>query len=129
MGGRISEAIANALSPPTAPSAATATVVGSVATGMVRWSGHVEAPVTGAYTFSTVTNNGVRLFLNGELLIDNWTAQGATTSTSADIPLEAGVRYPITMEYFGEAEAGPLRLQWAYPGQPRTVIPQSRLFP
>ena len=33
----------------------------------VRWSGQVKAPVTGAYTFTTTSDDGVRLYLNGQL--------------------------------------------------------------
>ena len=39
----------------------------------VRWSGQVLAPVTGTYTFTTTSDDGVRLYVNGQLLIDNWT--------------------------------------------------------
>ena len=38
----------------------------------VRWSGEVMAPVTGTYTFTTASDEGVRLYLDGQLLIDNW---------------------------------------------------------
>jgi hypothetical protein len=95
----------------------------------IRWTGQVLAPVTGTYTFSTVSNDGVRLYLNGQLIINNWTVHGTTTNTSAGIALQAGVRYAITMEYFENSGYGVSRLLWAYPGQAQTVIPQSRLFP
>ena len=42
----------------------------------VRWSGQVQAPVTGTYTFTTASDDGVRLYVNGQLLIDNWTDHG-----------------------------------------------------
>jgi len=95
----------------------------------IRWSGQVQAPVTGSYTFSTSSNDGVRLFVNGQLVIDNWTVHGTITNTSAGIVLEAGVRYPITMEYFEKSGWGVSRLFWTPPGQTMAVIPQARLFP
>ena len=95
----------------------------------VRWTGQVLAPVTGNYTFSTVSNDGVRLWVNGQLVINNWTVHGTTTNTSAAIALVAGVKYAITMEYFDNAGWGVAKLLWAYPGQAQTVIPQSRLYP
>src|SRR3546814_11286121 len=39
----------------------------------VRWEGFVEAPTTGNYTFWTQSDDGVRLWVNGNLVIDNWT--------------------------------------------------------
>src|SRR6185503_19810160 len=38
----------------------------------VRWSGQVEAPVAGAYTFYTRSDDGVRLWVDGQLLINHW---------------------------------------------------------
>lgn len=94
----------------------------------VRWTGSVQAPVTGSYRFTTVSDDGVRLRVNGQLLIDNWTAHSPTTNTSVAISLSAGVKYAITLEYFEKREAATIRLQWAYPGQALQVVPQSRLF-
>src|SRR3546814_1559722 len=37
----------------------------------VRWEGFVEAPTTGNYTFWTQSDDGVRLWVNGNLVIDN----------------------------------------------------------
>ena len=61
----------------------------------VRWSGQVMAPVTGTYTFTTTSDDGVRLYVNGQLLIDNWTDHGVTQN-SATAALTGGseVRHP-----------------------------------
>jgi hypothetical protein len=95
----------------------------------VRWTGQVEAPVTGNYTFSTVSDDGVRLWVNGQLVIDNWTLHKATTNNSAPVALVGGTKYSIRMEFFDAGGAAVARLLWAYPGQTQTFIPQLRLFP
>jgi hypothetical protein len=95
----------------------------------VRWTGQVLAPVTGNYTFSTVSDDGVRLWVNGQLVINNWTDHGPTTNTSAPIALTAGVKYAITMEFYERGEEAVAQLRWAYPGQTTQIIPQSQLFP
>jgi len=95
----------------------------------VRWTGQVQAPVAGNYTFSTVSDDGVRLWVNGLLVIDNWTNHGTTTNNSAPIALVAGTKYDIRMEFYEGTWDAVARLLWAYPGQAQTVIPQSRLFP
>ena len=59
----------------------------------VRWTGRVQAPVTGTYRFSTVSDDGIRLWVNGQQVINNWTDHASTTNTSAAISLTAGVKY------------------------------------
>src|SRR6185503_7622888 len=93
-----------------------------------RWTGRVEAPVTGTYRFSTVSDDGIRLWVNGQQVINNWTDHSSTTNTSAAIALTAGVRYTITLEYYEKTGSAVAKLQWTYPGQAIQVIPQSRLF-
>jgi hypothetical protein len=94
----------------------------------VRWTGRVQAPVSGSYRFTTVSDDGIRLWVNGQLLIDNWTSHAPTTNTSAAISLSAGVKYTITLEYYEKTGGATIRLQWSYTGQALQVIPQSRLF-
>jgi hypothetical protein len=94
----------------------------------VRWTGRVEAPVTGSYRFSTVSADGVRLYVNGQLVVNNWSDHSSTTNTSAAITLTAGLRYTIKLEYYDHTGSATARLQWSYPGQATQVIPQTRLF-
>jgi O-glycosyl hydrolase len=108
---------------------------GSPATGVtadnfsVRWTGQVEAPVSGAYTFATTSDDGVRLWVNGQQLVNNWTDHPPTTDSGPAITLTAGQKYSITMEYYERGGGAVARLLWSYPGQAQQAIPQSRLFP
>jgi len=88
-----------------------------------------SARVTGTHTFSTVSDDGVRLWVNGQLVINNWTDHTQTTNTSAPMALVAGTKYAVTMEFYERTGAGVARLLWAYPGQTQIVIPPSQLFP
>jgi len=99
----------------------------------VRWDGMVEAPQTGAYIFSTQSDDGVRLWINGALVIDNWTLHGPTWNDSALINLVAGQRYVVRMEMFERGGGAVARLYWRKPsdisaGTPRNVVPQQYLF-
>jgi hypothetical protein len=94
----------------------------------VRWTGRVQAPVTGTYRFSTVSDDGIRLWINGQQIINNWTDHASTTNTSAAISLTAGVKYTITLEYYEKTGSATAKLQWSYTGQALQIIPQSRLF-
>jgi hypothetical protein len=94
----------------------------------VRWTGLVQAPVTGNYRFSTISNDGIRLWINGQQVVNNWTDHGTTTNTSANVALTAGVKYTLTLEFYDHTGDATARLQWLYPGQATQIIPASRLF-
>ncbi|WP_461052724.1 PA14 domain-containing protein [Spirosoma arcticum] len=95
----------------------------------VRWTGQVEAPVSGNYVFSTVSDDGVRLWVNGVQVINNWTDHGNATDTSVPIALTAGQKYDIRMEYYENNGGAVAQLMWAYPGVGTQTIPQTRLYP
>jgi hypothetical protein len=95
----------------------------------VRWSGTILAPATGTYRLQTVSDDGVRLWVNGVQRINNWTAHAATTNTSGNVNLVAGVRYPITLEYYEASGQAEIRLRWLTPGNGSyVVVPANQLF-
>ena len=86
------------------------------------------APVTGTYTFTTASDEGVRLYVNGQLLIDNWTDH-TLTHNSGTVALTAGQRYDIRMDFYERSSLATARLSWAYPGQSTQIVPQWVLYP
>lgn len=95
----------------------------------IRWSGKVEAPVTGTYTFVTRSDDGVRLWVNQKLIINNWSEHGADWDQSVPVTLTAGQKYDIQLEYFENKGNALIQLYWSYPNQAEQVIPQIRLYP
>ena len=93
-----------------------------------RWTGTVEAPVTGTYTFTTKSDDGVRLSVNGATVISDWTDH-APTVDSGTVSLTAGQKVPITMDYYQNGGGAVAKLSWSYPGTAQQVIPQTRLYP
>ena len=94
----------------------------------VRWTGQVQPLFSETYTFYTTSDDGVRLWVNGVQLINNWTSH-APTEDSGTITLNAGTRYSIQMDYFENGGGAVAALSWSSPSQPREIIPASRLFP
>jgi hypothetical protein len=94
----------------------------------VRWTGEVEAPASGTYTFTTASDDGVRLWINGQLLVNNWTDHGATEN-SGSISLTAGQRAAVRMEYYEQGGDTVAQLFWTGPGIARQIVPQGRLYP
>jgi len=97
----------------------------------VRWTGKVQAPATGSYRFRTVSNDGVRLWVNGTQVINSWVDRSTTaTKTSAAISLTAGQQYSITMEFYDATGAAVARLKWLKPGTSTyATVPKASLYP
>ena len=96
----------------------------------VRWTGKVTASKTGDYKFETVSDDGVRLWVNNSKIIDNWTKHSVTTNTSNKVSLVAGKSYPIKVEYFDAGGGAVIRLRWKPPGSSSaTTIPEANLLP
>jgi len=93
----------------------------------VRWTGEVEIPSTGIYTFHTQTDDGVRLWVNDVLVLENWTDHGSTPD-SGDINLEGGQRYPIKLEWYENGGGAVCQLSWEGPKIARQIIPSSYLW-
>ena len=65
----------------------------------VRWTGYFVPPREDNYRFITSADDGVRLFIDGQLLIDDWRRHGETINT-AFVHLDAGKSHKIQLEYF-----------------------------
>ena len=94
----------------------------------VRWTGQVLPQYSEVYTFYTVSDDGIRLWVNGIKLIDNWTNQSATEK-SATIPLAAGQKYDILIEYYENTGNAVTKLLWSSPSTPKAIVPKSQLYP
>ncbi|MBL7146426.1 MAG: carbohydrate binding domain-containing protein [Phycisphaerae bacterium] len=92
-----------------------------------RWSGELEVDITDTYTFSITANNGYRLWLDGELIIDFWDNPTTDTLESEPIELVGGELYSIQMEYFEGADTATAQLFWESIKRPRQIIPSGAL--
>jgi glucose/arabinose dehydrogenase/sugar lactone lactonase YvrE len=94
----------------------------------VRWTGQVEPRFSETYTFHTVSDDGVRLWVGGRLIIDHWRSC-SLTENHGTIALSAGQRYPIRLEYFEDRGSAAVTLSWSSPSEARQVVPQTQLYP
>jgi len=104
-----------------------AAVAGGLIDGVsARWTANLEAPFTETFSLITSTDDGVRLWLDGRLVIDNWTDHG-TTDDVAQVKLIAGQIYSIRMEWYENGGGAVARLFWQSPTLARQIIPQGWL--
>lgn len=92
----------------------------------VRWTGYVEPEFSETYTFFVNADDGVRLWVNDQLLIDHWEIGSGEWSGSID--LTANVRYRIRLEYFDSVDNAFVELSWSSLSVFKSIIPQSRLY-
>src|SRR5262249_29340650 len=94
----------------------------------VRWTGQIQPQYSEPYTFVVRSDDGLKLWVNGQLIIDDWRSKSASDSTGT-ITLVAGVRYNIRLEYFQNNNTAEVHLSWYSPSQPKQVVPANRLYP
>jgi mannan endo-1,4-beta-mannosidase len=92
-----------------------------------RWMGQVQTQFTQRYTFYTQADDGVRLWVDGKLLIDHWNDH-AVTEDQGSIDLVAGKRYNIRLEYYDNLRRATCNLLWSSSSQVKQIIPTSALF-
>lgn len=95
-----------------------------------RWTGRLIAPASGTYRLQTQADDGVRVRLNGALVIDNWASHsGGPPDSSAALNLSAGQLSTIVVEYYQSKGTATMRLLWITPGNSTGVaIPATNLL-
>ncbi|MGO9477741.1 MAG: chitobiase/beta-hexosaminidase C-terminal domain-containing protein [Limisphaerales bacterium] len=93
-----------------------------------RWTGSVQPQYNETYTFYAIHDDGMRLWVNGQLLANNWISQYPTTNQGS-ITLKAQQLYNIRVDYFHTTGLAQAALAWSSPSTVQTIIPQTQLYP
>ena len=81
-----------------------------------EWTGSITPPTTGTYTFSLTSDDGSRMYVNGNLVVNNWANQVSTTKTGT-VALTAGQKATIEVDYYQSGSLSNATLGWQVPGQ------------
>jgi aryl-phospho-beta-D-glucosidase BglC (GH1 family) len=93
-----------------------------------RWYGVIEPLFTEKYTFTTLSSDGVRLYVNNLLIVNNWTNHNNTLNYGT-INLVAGQRYRLRLDYYEYTGAATMWLIWSSYSQRKEAVPISLLYP
>jgi PA14 domain len=95
-----------------------------------RWAGQVQALGDDTYTFYTISDDGVRLWVNGQLLVDQWITHSPFTN-SGTISLTGTQKYDVQMEFFEQTGGAVAHLYWsnASGSVGFEPVPVSQLYP
>jgi hypothetical protein len=94
----------------------------------VRWSGQIKADYTEEYTFYTVTDEQVRLWIDNRLLI-NRPEQSWLMESKEGVALAAGERYDVRLETKSQTGGAVAKLFWSSASISKTNVPSTHLFP
>lgn len=94
----------------------------------VRWTGQLLTRAAGTHTFTVRSDDGVRLFVNGKKLVDQWNDH-SPREDSGSITLEQGQFYDLRLEYYENFGTAVVQLFWDGPGFGRQPIPTAYLYP
>lgn len=94
----------------------------------VCWTGFLTPEQSGDYTLYVTSDDGIRLWVDGVMLVDEWRGQ-APTEYSAAVTLTAGNPHPIRLDYYENTGGATIVLEWDGPGVAREAIPATRLTP
>ena len=90
----------------------------------IRWTGKLRPPAGGDYEIGAISNDGVRLWLDGKQLVNNWTEHAAAEDV-VKVMLDANTAHDLMIEFFYTGGQGEMRLLWGKAGQQRELIPAS----
>jgi hypothetical protein len=93
----------------------------------VRWDGWLVAPMTDTYTVTVNVDDGVRIWLGNNEIVNKWGSYPGTYT--ANVQLTADQMTPITVEYQQVCCSAYIHLFWSANSQPYEIIPASTLYP
>ena len=84
------------------------------------WVGRIKPPVDGTIEVTAEADDGLRLDVGGERIIDGW---GKDRPRSGKFEAKKDQLVPLKLEYFQNGGQGFVKLYWSWQGQPRQLIP------
>ena len=91
----------------------------------VRWDGYIKIDEGGEYTFYSLSDDGVRMMLDGRTILENWTSH-YPTENSKQIKLEPGW-HRTTVEYNDTGGGAVIKLSWSSRSMPKAIVPSDHL--
>ena len=94
---------------------------------LAKFAGQLEVPREEDYTFYLTGDDGFRLYIDGELIIDFWVQEWEKTQTSEPITLTQG-RHEIEVDYLQGWGGAWLKMEWESMSVARETIPEDALY-
>ena len=92
----------------------------------VKWNGYIYIPKDGNYTFITHNDDGLKLYINDQLLIDDWKSHPMRKNTAV-INLKEG-KQRIRIMYYDHTGKALLKLFWKTPNSRKKLLIPTKSF-
>jgi plastocyanin len=96
---------------------------------LVRWEGTVVPEYSERYRFRIRADGGVRVWIGGQLIVEDWVNWKYPIHRNGTAEMQAGVPTAIKIEYFDTTGRASCNLRWSSPSQPLQLVPTAKLFP
>ncbi|MNO55386.1 PA14 domain protein [compost metagenome] len=93
----------------------------------IRWTGKLTAAYSETYTLYSSSDDGVRVWIDGGLIIDSWVNQSGQ-ERKGSVNLIAGKLHEVKVEYYENEGDARIVLQWESPSQPKGIIPAGAFY-
>ena len=104
-----------------------------------EWTGFIKPDFSEQFSFSAAADDGMRLYIDGKLVLDQWetVAEGTdseamreakASSATGKVSMEKGKFYSIKVEYREDVQNASISLSWESKSLGKEVIPQKNLF-
>lgn len=104
-----------------------------------EWTGFIKPDFSEQFSFSAVADDGMRLYIDGKLVLDQWetVAEGTdseamrevkASSATGKVSMEKGKFYSIKVEFREDVQNASISLSWESKSLGKEVIPQKNLF-
>lgn len=104
-----------------------------------EWTGFIKPDFSEQFSFSAVADDGMRLYIDGKLVLDQWetVAEGTdseamreakASSATSKVSMEKGKFYSIKVEFREDVQNASISLSWESKSLGKEVIPQKNLF-
>ncbi|MGP4038828.1 PA14 domain-containing protein [Gracilibacillus sp. D59] len=102
--------------------------VGRADDASIDFTGQIMPEYTEDYTFYMIGDNGFRVWIDDQLVIDHWENDWDNEQTSEPVRLEAGKKYDIRIEYFEDYGGSNLYLRWSSDSVDKQIVPESAFY-
>jgi beta-glucosidase len=82
----------------------------------VRWTGRIQPAISGLYEITVASDDGIRLFIDGKLVIEHWNDH-AVEARMAKINFESGKFYDVKVEYYENGGDAVALVGWTKPNE------------
>jgi beta-glucosidase len=93
----------------------------------VRWTGKFTPPESGTYQLGATADDGVRVYLDGNLLVDAWAGNQASQirTVMKEVNLEAGHTYDVRVEYYEDIRNAIAKFIWSFPRFTERIVSEA----